>query len=61
MWIFFLRQLFERVTCLKLPARKMKFFFKKYMDFEEKHGDADTVETVKLKALQYVESQQHKQ
>ncbi|KAL5021960.1 hypothetical protein ScPMuIL_001115 [Solemya velum] len=54
------RQLFDRVTCLKLPARKMKLFFKKYMDFEERHGDIGTVDAVKLKALQYVESQQHK-
>ena len=35
----------------------MKFFFKKYLEFEEKHGDETLVAEVKQKALDYVESQ----
>ena len=35
----------------------MKFFFKKYVEFEKKHGDDTTVEQVKQKALDYVEAQ----
>ncbi|XP_033757030.1 protein RRP5 homolog [Pecten maximus] len=51
------RQLFERVIHLKQSAKKMKFFYKKYLDFEKEHGDSEAVENVKKKALEYVESQ----
>lgn len=51
------RQLFERVINLKQSAKKMKFFYKKYLDFEKEYGDSETVENVKKKALEYVESQ----
>ncbi|XP_041370390.1 protein RRP5 homolog [Gigantopelta aegis] len=51
------RQLFERIIHLKFSTRKMKFFFKKYVEFEKKYGDNTTVEQVKQKALDYVESQ----
>ncbi|CAL9060989.1 unnamed protein product [Musa banksii] len=51
-----IRALFERATCLSLPPKKMKFLFKKYLDYEKAHGDEDTVEHVKRKALEYVES-----
>ena len=51
------RALFKRVTSFKLSAKKMKFFFKKHLEFEEKHGDDSTVAEVKQKALDYVESQ----
>ncbi|KAK3095914.1 hypothetical protein FSP39_020750 [Pinctada imbricata] len=50
------RQIFERVINLKLSAKKMKFFFKKYLDFEKAHGDSESIEEVKNKALTYVES-----
>ena len=34
----------------------MKFFFKKFMDFEKRHGTAAAVDDVKQKAIQFVES-----
>lgn len=33
----------------------MKFIFKRYLQFEQEHGDADSVEKVKAKAIKYVE------
>lgn len=50
------RQLLDRVIHLKLSAKKMKFFFKKYLDFEKTHGDDKHIEYVKKKAFEYVES-----
>jgi rRNA biogenesis protein RRP5 len=32
----------------------MKFIFKKYLEFEKKHGDESTVESVKKMAEEYV-------
>jgi hypothetical protein len=55
--LFCFRKLFERVINIKFSARKMKFLFKKYLDFEKSHGNNTTVAAVKQKALQYVESQ----
>ncbi|KAJ3186618.1 hypothetical protein HDU85_007438 [Gaertneriomyces sp. JEL0708] len=49
------RRLFERVIRLKFSSKKMKFFFKKYLDFEKKHGTDATVEHVKAQAIAYVE------
>lgn len=49
------RQLFERVINLNVSAKKMKFFFKKYLDFEKEYGSTETVNAVKLKAIDYVE------
>ncbi|XP_078180965.1 RIBOSOMAL RNA PROCESSING 5 isoform X4 [Carex rostrata] len=51
-----IRALFERATSLILPAKKMKFLFKKYLDFEKSQGDEERIEHVKRKALEYVES-----
>ena len=39
-----------------MSAKKMKFFFKRYLDFEQKHGTEETVRNVKEKAVDYVES-----
>ncbi|XP_052099288.1 protein RRP5 homolog [Mytilus californianus] len=50
------RHLLDRVIHMKLSAKKMKFFFKKYLDFEQSHGDNKHVEYVKQKAFEYVES-----
>ncbi|XP_041477321.1 protein RRP5 homolog [Lytechinus variegatus] len=50
------RHLFERVIHLKLSAKKVKFFFKRYLDFEKKYGDESTINAVKQKAVEYVES-----
>ncbi|XP_075072317.1 protein RRP5 homolog [Mixophyes fleayi] len=50
------RDIFERVIHLSLAAKKIKFFFKRYLEYEKKHGDESTVQAVKEKALEYVES-----
>nr|BAC79783.2 putative pre-rRNA processing protein RRP5 [Oryza sativa Japonica Group]BAD31015.1 putative pre-rRNA processing protein RRP5 [Oryza sativa Japonica Group] len=51
-----IRALFERVTCLSLPPKKMKFLFKKYLEYEKSQGDEERIEHVKQKALEYVQS-----
>ncbi|OVA06347.1 Ribosomal protein S1 [Macleaya cordata] len=51
-----IRALFERATSLSLPPKKMKFLFKKYLEFEKSNGDEERVEFVKRKAMEYVES-----
>lgn len=51
-----IRALFERVICLDLPPRKMKFLFKKYLDYEKAHGDEERIEHVKRKAMEYVDT-----
>ncbi|KAJ2769800.1 rRNA biogenesis protein rrp5, partial [Coemansia nantahalensis] len=48
------RNLFERVTAMKHTPRKMKFFFKKWLQFERDHGDDATAEHVKRRAREYV-------
>ncbi|KAI7838131.1 hypothetical protein COHA_008062 [Chlorella ohadii] len=52
-----IRALFERATHLQLPPKKMKFLFKRYLDYEKKAGDAASVEHVKRRAMEYVEAQ----
>ncbi|XP_004514152.1 rRNA biogenesis protein RRP5 [Cicer arietinum] len=51
-----IRALFERAISLSLPPKKMKFLFKKYLDYEKSQGDEDRIEAVKRKAMEYVES-----
>ncbi|KAJ3670185.1 hypothetical protein LUZ60_010509 [Juncus effusus] len=51
-----IRALFERATCLSLPPKKMKFLFKKYLEYEKTQGDEERIEHVKSKALEFVES-----
>ncbi|CAG9462427.1 unnamed protein product [Pedinophyceae sp. YPF-701] len=48
------RALFDRATALGLPPKKMKFLFKKYLDYERKHGDAASAERVKAAAMEYI-------
>ncbi|MEO0336705.1 MAG: hypothetical protein AAF202_09930 [Pseudomonadota bacterium] len=49
------RSLFERASRSdEIPAKKMKFIFKKYLSFEQEHGDEATVEAVKQKAIAYI-------
>ncbi|CAB4317299.1 unnamed protein product [Prunus armeniaca] len=48
--------LFERATSLSLPAKKMKFLFNKYLQYEKSHGDEEKIEYVKQKAMDYVTS-----
>ncbi|XP_044501490.1 rRNA biogenesis protein RRP5 [Mangifera indica] len=51
-----IRSLFERATSLSLPPKKMKFLFKKYLEYEKSVGDESRIEYVKQKAMEYVES-----
>jgi len=40
----------------KLPARKMKSLFAKFLQFEEHHGTPEGVEHVRQMAVRYVEA-----
>ena len=51
-----IRGLFERATHLALPPKKMKFLFRRYLEYERGHGDAGRVEHVKQAARDYVEA-----
>lgn len=50
------RDVFNRIICLNLSPKKMKFIFKKYMDFEKTHGTEDLVFKVKEMAQKYIEN-----
>jgi hypothetical protein len=54
--MFFLsfRQILDRATKQKLPPKKMKMLFNKWISFEEKHGTPEKVEHVRKQALAYV-------
>ncbi|KAL3341525.1 hypothetical protein AABB24_025863 [Solanum stoloniferum] len=51
-----IRALFERAITLSLQPKKMKFLFKKYLEYEKMLGDDERMEAVKRKAMEYVES-----
>lgn len=51
-----IRRLFERLTSMKVSSKKMKFFFKKWLQYEKEHGTEEDAERVKEKALDYVNS-----
>ena len=51
-----IRALFDRVISLKLSAKKVQSFFKKYLAFEKEHGSPETVEVVRQKAREYIEA-----
>ncbi|XP_058758623.1 rRNA biogenesis protein RRP5-like [Vicia villosa] len=51
-----IRALFERAISLSLPPKKIKFLFNKYLKYETDHGDEEQIESVKRKAMEYVES-----
>lgn len=50
------RQLFERMIALKSSVKNIKTIFKKYLNFEENHGNESSQESVKQKAREYVQS-----
>lgn len=52
------RALLERVTGRKLKSRQAKFFFKRWLELEEKHGDATSRARVTAKAAEYVRAHQ---
>lgn len=45
----------ERMTSQKLPARKMKVLYKKWIEVEEKIGDQEQIENIRKRALEYLE------
>uniref|UniRef100_A0A5B7AEH9 rRNA biogenesis protein RRP5 n=1 Tax=Davidia involucrata TaxID=16924 RepID=A0A5B7AEH9_DAVIN len=51
-----IRALFERAISLSLPPKKMKFLFKKYLEYEKSLGEEERIESVKRKAMEYVQS-----
>eukprot|EP00899_Mesostigma_viride_P026493 jgi/Mesvir1/7028/Mv09156-RA.1 len=51
-----IRALFERAICLNLSTKKMKFLFKRYLDYEKSRGDVEACEYVKQKAMEYMEN-----
>ncbi|QHS75500.1 Rrp5p [Saccharomyces paradoxus] len=48
--------LFERIITKKITRKQAKFFFNKWLQFEESQGDEKTIEYVKAKATEYVAS-----
>lgn len=51
--------LFERVfnnDKLRLTMKRAKFFFKKWLGYEQKHGDEKSIDHVKAKAADYVKN-----
>lgn len=50
------RRLYERIVNLSLSSKKAKFFFKRYLEFEKKHGSPATVSHVKDLVRAYVEN-----
>mmetsp|Transcript_6835 Transcript_6835/g.41677 ORF Transcript_6835/g.41677 Transcript_6835/m.41677 type:complete len:1098 (+) Transcript_6835:2478-5771(+) len=51
-----IRSLFERAIQLDLPPKKMKFLFKRYLQYENEQGDEERAAAVKQKAMDYVEN-----
>jgi len=50
----FITRLFERITSLKLSSKKMKFFFKKWLNYAKGSGAPQDVDVVKEKAVAYI-------
>lgn len=50
------RALFNRATHADLPPRKMKALFKRFLEYEQAHGDAASVAGVQKSAQQYVDA-----
>lgn len=48
--------LFERVFTKKLSRKQAKFFFSKWLSYEEEHGDEQSAARVKALAVEYVQS-----
>ncbi|KAM8842414.1 protein RRP5 homolog isoform 2-T2 [Synchiropus picturatus] len=51
-----IRALFDRVIHLSVSVKKIKFFFKRYLEYEKKHGTPQSVQAVKEKAVAFVEA-----
>lgn len=48
----------ERMTSQKLPARKMKILYKKWIELEEKIGNTDQVNKIRQKAMEFIDNAQ---
>lgn len=48
----------ERMTSQKMPARKMKVLYKKWIEIEEKIGDSEQIDKIRQKALEFIEKAQ---
>lgn len=51
--------LFERVLAKKISRKQAKFFFSKWLSFEEEHGTEQGAARVKAKAAEYVQAHQN--
>ena len=49
------RALLNRATHTGLPPKKMKTLFKRFLEYEQLHGDAASVAGVQKAAQQYVD------
>ncbi|XP_077426808.1 protein RRP5 homolog [Vanacampus margaritifer] len=49
------RAIFDRVIHLSVSMKKIKFFFKRYLEYEKKHGTPQSIQSVKEKAVEFVE------
>ena len=49
------RTLYQRITAMALPLKKMKGIFKRWLEFEEGLGDAAAAQAVKDRAMAFVE------
>jgi len=48
----------ERATSMALPPKKMKFLFRRWLEFERSHGSEEQVQHVKERALEFVQQHQ---
>ena len=46
------------MTSQKLPARKMKILYKKWIEAEEKIGDQQQAEAIRQRALEFIDKAQ---
>ncbi|XP_031623798.1 protein RRP5 homolog [Contarinia nasturtii] len=51
------RQTLERAVTHKIPMKKMRTLFKKYLEFEQKYGNDETISKVKTLAANYVHNE----
>ena len=54
--LILIRHIFNRIVQIGLTAKRMKFIFKKFMDFEKTHGNEEEYNKVKEMAIKYVET-----
>ena len=56
-WYFYsVKTYSKKKTYFGLCCLDWQFLFKKYLDYEKSQGDEERIESVKRKAMEYVES-----